>query len=162
GYVVPRVGLGGRPLAQAGAHRGRSGGSGAPRACRRPQAPLPLRRRRADGAPWARDRRRRRVVREAGRLYGGGPGPARRHRRHRGATQLEEIRRALTSELDPQELLGKVAEAVLGVLDLDGVAVWMREGRDGGAGKITDSAGQIALPIGTRWDLHEDLVETLI
>src|SRR5690606_805399 len=51
-------------------------------------------------------------------------------RRRREAEQIEEIGRALTSELDPQELLGKVAEAVLGVLDLDGVAVWMREGRD--------------------------------
>lgn len=83
-------------------------------------------------------------------------------RRRREAEQIEEIGRALTSELDPEEVLGKVAEAVLRVLDVDGAAVWTREGRVGTRGRITDSAGELALPVGLHWALDDELAERLV
>jgi len=56
--------------------------------------------------------------------------------RRREAEQIEEIGRALTSELDPKEVLGKVITAVLDVLDVDGASVWLCEGPDGKVGRI--------------------------
>lgn len=83
-------------------------------------------------------------------------------RRRKEAERIEEIGRALTSERDPNEVLGRVIEAVLDVLDVDGTAVWQRSGAEGSAGRITDAGGDICLPVGTHWDLADELVETLI
>lgn len=83
-------------------------------------------------------------------------------RRRREAEQIEEIGRALTSELDPQELLGKVVAAVLDVLDVDGAAVWLCEGRDGSVARVTSSSGDIALPLGLHWKLEGEIHRILL
>ena len=82
--------------------------------------------------------------------------------RRREAEQIEEIGRALTSELDPKEVLGKVIPAVLDVLDVDGAAVWLCEGPDGRVGRIVEAGGEISLPIGLTWDLEGELGEKLL
>jgi diguanylate cyclase (GGDEF)-like protein len=82
--------------------------------------------------------------------------------RRREAEQIEEIGRALTSELDPKEVLGKVITAVLEVLDIDGASVWLCEGPDGKVGRIAEAGGEISLPVGLTWDLDGELAEKLL
>jgi len=83
-------------------------------------------------------------------------------RRKREAEQIEEIGRALTSELDPKEVLGKVIAAVLDVLDADGSSVWLCEGPGGNIGRIAEAGGEVALPVGLTWELSGDLGEKLL
>jgi diguanylate cyclase (GGDEF)-like protein len=83
-------------------------------------------------------------------------------RRRREAERIEEIGRALSTERDPNEVLGRVVQAVLDVLHVDGAAVWQRHGIEGRQGRITESGGEIKIPVGAPWDLHEDLEEALI
>lgn len=83
-------------------------------------------------------------------------------RRRREAEQIEEIGRALTSSLDPKEVLGKVIAAVTDVLSVDGASVWLREGPSGTLGRVVQSGGEIALPVGLTWELDGDLEEKLI
>ena len=83
-------------------------------------------------------------------------------RRRKEAERIEEIGRVLTSERDPNEVLGRVVTAVLDILDVDGTAVWQRFGTEGGSGRITDAGGGVCLPVGTRWELADELVEALI
>lgn len=83
-------------------------------------------------------------------------------RRRKEAERIEEIGRALTSERDPEELLGRVVGAVLDVLDVDGAAVWLRDGEEGATGHISDSGGEIEIPVGTPWILAEELEEALL
>jgi len=82
--------------------------------------------------------------------------------RRREAEQIEEIGRALTSELDPKEVLGKVITAVLEVLDVDGASVWLCEGPDGKVGRVAEAGGDITLPVGLTWDLDGELAEKLL
>jgi len=82
--------------------------------------------------------------------------------RRREAEQIEEIGRALTSELGPKEVLGKVVDAVLDVLDVDGVSVWLCEGPDGRVGRIAEAGGDISLPVGLTWELDGELGEKLL
>lgn len=82
--------------------------------------------------------------------------------RRREAEQIEEIGRALTGSLDAQEVLGKVIEAVLSVLDVDGASVWLCDGPSGSLGKIAASGGEIRLPVGLTWDLQGPMAEKLI
>jgi diguanylate cyclase (GGDEF)-like protein len=83
-------------------------------------------------------------------------------RRRREAEELEEIGRALTSKLDPDQVVGLVVSAASEVLDVDGVAVWLREPRTPGRCRIVDSGGEIALPIGLEWELQGELFEALV
>jgi diguanylate cyclase (GGDEF)-like protein len=83
-------------------------------------------------------------------------------RRRTESERIEEIGRALTSERDPNEVLVKVVEAVLDVLSVDGAAVWQRYELDGPDGRITDSAGEIALPVGAPWTLAGALGQSLL
>jgi diguanylate cyclase (GGDEF)-like protein len=83
-------------------------------------------------------------------------------RRRREAEQIEEIGRALTSELDPELVLGKVVEAALEVLDVDGAAVWLRNRSDGLVCHVAESGGDIVLPLGLEWDLTGELEQTLV
>jgi diguanylate cyclase (GGDEF)-like protein len=83
-------------------------------------------------------------------------------RRRREAEQLEEIGRALTSKLDPDQVIGLVISAASEVLDLDGVAVWLKDHRTSGVCRVADSGGDIALPVGLEWSLDGDLFETLV
>lgn len=83
-------------------------------------------------------------------------------RRRRESEQIEEIGRALTSELDPQGVLGKVADAVLEVLDADGAAVWLSEEPNSPVGRIAEAAGEVQLPVGLTWDLSGELEAALV
>jgi diguanylate cyclase (GGDEF)-like protein len=83
-------------------------------------------------------------------------------RRRREAEQLEEIGRALTSKLDPDQVVGLVISAVSEVLDVDGVAVWLKEPRAPERCRIVDSGGDIALPIGLEWELEGELLDCLV
>lgn len=83
-------------------------------------------------------------------------------RRRREAEQLEEIGRALTSKLDPDQVLRLVISAVSDVLDVDGVAVWLCTSREPTVCHVADSGGDIALPIGLEWVLSEKMRDVLI
>jgi diguanylate cyclase (GGDEF)-like protein len=83
-------------------------------------------------------------------------------RRRREAEQVEEIGRALTSELDPELVLGKVVEAALEVLDVDGSTVWLTDTQGGLVCQVAESAGDILLPRGLEWDITGELEKTLV
>jgi diguanylate cyclase (GGDEF)-like protein len=83
-------------------------------------------------------------------------------KRRREAEQIEEIGRALTSSLDPKEVLGKVIQAVLGVLSVDGASVWLCDSPLGCTAKVAESGGDIALPAGLAWDLSGPLEQKLL
>ncbi len=83
-------------------------------------------------------------------------------RRRREAEQLEEIGRALTSKLDPDQVVRLVISAVSEVLDVDGVAVWLRDPRHPDVCRVAESGGDIALPLGLAWHLEGVLLETLV
>ena len=81
-------------------------------------------------------------------------------RQRETAEQIEEIGRALTASLDPQDVLRKVIAAVLALVPVDGAGVWLVE--DGSLARLAASAGRIALPEGSEWDLKGPLFERLI
>jgi diguanylate cyclase (GGDEF)-like protein len=83
-------------------------------------------------------------------------------RRRREAEKIEEIGRALTSELDPEMVLGKVVGAALEVLDVDGASVWLTDGKGGLLCRVAESGGEVRLPIGLEWDIKGDLAKILI
>jgi diguanylate cyclase (GGDEF)-like protein len=83
-------------------------------------------------------------------------------RRRREAEKIEEIGRALTSELDPELVLGKVVQAALDVLAVDGAAVWLTDGKGGLLCHVAESGGDIALPRGLEWDITGDVARTLV
>lgn len=83
-------------------------------------------------------------------------------RRRKEAEQLEEIGRALSSKLDPDQVLRMVISAVSDVLDVDGVAVWLCDPRRQSICRVADSGGDIALPIGLEWELDDDMQDTLL
>ena len=83
-------------------------------------------------------------------------------RRRLEAEQLEEIGRALTSELDQEVVLGKVISAVQEVLSVDGTAVWLCEAHGDSVCRVANSGGEIALPMGLEWDLSGELRKTLV
>ena len=81
-------------------------------------------------------------------------------RQRETAEQIEEIGRALTASLDPQDVLRKVIAAVLALVPVDGAGVWLLEG--GPVARVAASAGRIELPEGSEWDLRGPLAERLI
>ncbi len=81
-------------------------------------------------------------------------------RQRKEAEQIEEIGRALASSLDPQEVPRKVIGAVVDLLPVDGASVWLLE--RGYLARVAASAGRIALPEGSEWDLRGVLSERLI
>jgi diguanylate cyclase (GGDEF)-like protein len=83
-------------------------------------------------------------------------------RRRREAEQLEEIGRALTSELDPELVLGKVIEAVQEVLSVDGTAIWLCDFQRDSVCKVAESGGEITLPTGLEWDISGELRQILV
>jgi diguanylate cyclase (GGDEF)-like protein len=82
-------------------------------------------------------------------------------RRHEAET-MEQIGRALTSELDPEVVLGKVVDAALDILDVDGAAVWLTDGKAGTVYKVAASGGDIRLPKGLAWDIQGDIGRGLV
>ena len=83
-------------------------------------------------------------------------------RRRKEAEQLEEIGRALTSKLDPDQVLRVVISAVSDVLDVDGVAIWLCDPRRPAVCRVADSGGEIALPIGLEWELDGRMQKQLL
>lgn len=83
-------------------------------------------------------------------------------RRRREAEQLEEIGRALTSKLDPDQVVGLVISAVSDVLSVEGVAVWLVDPRHPTLCRVADSGGNLAPEIGTEWELTGDHRERLL
>lgn len=82
-------------------------------------------------------------------------------RRRKEAEQLEEIGRALTSELNPEEVLDRVIGAVQQVLKVDGTAVWLCDLDDDSVCRVAESGGDIALPVGLEWDIDGELRKRL-
>jgi diguanylate cyclase (GGDEF)-like protein len=82
-------------------------------------------------------------------------------RRHEAET-MEEIGRALTSELDPEMVLGKVVEAALDILEVDGSAVWLAGGKTTPVYRVAASGGEVRLPKGLEWDIHGELERVLV
>ncbi len=83
-------------------------------------------------------------------------------KRRREAEKIEEIGRALTSELDPKEVLDKVIDAVLDVLDVDAAGVWLCDGPEETVVTVAASGGAQALPEGLKWRLEGSLEEQMI
>ena len=83
-------------------------------------------------------------------------------RRRREAEQIEEIGRALTSELDPELVLGQVVDAALKVLAVNGASVWLTDGEGGLVCHVAESGGEVSLPIGLEWDMDGELSRSLV
>jgi diguanylate cyclase (GGDEF)-like protein len=83
-------------------------------------------------------------------------------RRRREAEQIEEIGRALSSELDPDAVLGRVVDAALEVLAVDGASVWITSGRDGLVGRVAASGGEVKLPRGLEWRIEGEIERVLV
>jgi len=79
-------------------------------------------------------------------------------RRRREAENMEGIVRALVSSLDMDEVLSRVAEASLDLLEADGAVVWLLEEE---AACVAASKGPIAPEVGSRLPLEGELVEIL-
>lgn len=71
-------------------------------------------------------------------------------RKTREAEQVEHIGRALVSSLDPQEVLGKVAEAARDLLGAGGASVWLFDPAP--RVRVAASVGSAVPPIGATWD----------
>lgn len=83
-------------------------------------------------------------------------------RRRAEAEQLEEIGRALASNLDPDQVVGLVITAASEVLDVDGVALWLREPHRPGVCRVAESGGDVALPVGLEWELTGQIFDKVI
>jgi diguanylate cyclase (GGDEF)-like protein len=71
-------------------------------------------------------------------------------RQTREAEQIERIGRALASSLDPQEVLGKVVDAVVDLMEADGAAVLLLE--SGPRMRVAAAAGDGVPPAGASWN----------
>jgi len=83
-------------------------------------------------------------------------------RRRREAEKMEEIGRALSSELDPEMVLGRVVDAALDVLGVDGAAVWITDGRNGLECRVAASGGEVSLPRGLAWNIEGEVGRLLV
>jgi diguanylate cyclase (GGDEF)-like protein len=82
-------------------------------------------------------------------------------RRRQEAETVEEIGRALLAALDPQEVLGKIIDACLALVDADDVAVWLVD-PDRSVARSAASAGKAVIPVGTQWRLDDGLAQRLV
>jgi len=83
-------------------------------------------------------------------------------RRRREAEKVEEIGRALSRELDPEAVLGRVVTAALEVLDVDGASVWITGGKGDLICRVAASGGAVKLPRGLEWEIQGDLARVLV
>ncbi|MEQ1857959.1 MAG: diguanylate cyclase [Longimicrobiales bacterium] len=83
-------------------------------------------------------------------------------RRRREAEEMEEIGRALTRELDPEMVLGRIVQAALDLLDVDGASVWLTDGRSEFVCRVAESGGDINLPKGLEWDIKGEIARVLL
>jgi diguanylate cyclase (GGDEF)-like protein len=82
-------------------------------------------------------------------------------RQRRESEQIEAIGRAVASSLDRKEVLGKVVDALLGLLYADAASVWLLED-DGRTVRMAAAGGVRALPDDFRWELEDALYERLV
>lgn len=82
-------------------------------------------------------------------------------RRRIEAERLEEIGRALTSQLDPDDVLDRVIDAVQEVLSVDGTAIWLCDLGTDSVCRVAVSGGEVQLPVGLEWDLGDELLRSL-
>lgn len=80
-------------------------------------------------------------------------------RRRTEAEKIEAIGRALTGSLDREEVLARVNDAVLSVIDSHGSTVWLF---DGTVATVRSSAGEIALPEGLEWNVEGSIHDRLV
>ena len=80
-------------------------------------------------------------------------------RRFHEAEKLEEMGRVLTSSLDFEEVLERVSQAAVELLDLDGAGVWTDEN---GSATVRASAGEILVPVGTSWPLSDAVTDVVM
>lgn len=80
-------------------------------------------------------------------------------RQRREAEKIEEIGRALTSSLDFKEVLLKVSNAALDLLDADGAGVWML---NGAVATCRQSVGSIQVPVGSQWNIEGPIFDALV
>jgi len=80
-------------------------------------------------------------------------------KRRREAEQIEEIGRALTSSLNFDDVIHKVARSAMEVADADGAAVWLIEDR---VATCRQAVGPIQIPIGCKWPMGEDMYGALV
>lgn len=78
--------------------------------------------------------------------------------RRREAENMESIVRALVSSLDVDEVLGRIAEASMELLEADGAVVWLFEEE---TARVAASQGPIAPKVGERVPLEAELVRIL-
>lgn len=81
-------------------------------------------------------------------------------RKTREAEQIERIGRAMVSSLDPQEVLGKVVDAVLDVLEVDGASVWLLDPAP--TLRVAASRGESVPGVDTSWDARGTPLEALL
>ncbi len=79
-------------------------------------------------------------------------------RRRREAENMESIVKALVSSLDMDEVLGRIAEAALDLLEADGAVVWLLEEE---SARVAASQGPIAPEVGSHLPLEGELVRLL-
>jgi diguanylate cyclase (GGDEF)-like protein len=82
-------------------------------------------------------------------------------RRRREAENLEEIVHALVSSLDVEEVLGRVADAALDLLDVDGAMVLLFD-PDEELARVAASRGPIGPEVGTALPMEGGLVASLL
>ncbi|MEJ2539031.1 MAG: diguanylate cyclase [Gemmatimonadota bacterium] len=81
-------------------------------------------------------------------------------RRRAEAHEIEEIGRALATSLEPEDVLAKVIDAALELLDGHGGAVWMLG--SGTVAWVDQVGGELGLPPGLEWDLEGELYDGLV
>lgn len=81
-------------------------------------------------------------------------------RRKRDSDQLEQVARALTASLELDQVLRRVVTAVRELSGADGAGVWFL--RSGDRGELVMSAGELALPKGTTFDVPPAVVRRLL
>ena len=80
-------------------------------------------------------------------------------RQRRESEQMEEISRVLTASLDLNKVLERIVESTRELAEADGAGVWLL--RDDGRAELAMTAGELALPRGTRTDVPPVLRERM-
>lgn len=78
--------------------------------------------------------------------------------RRREAEQLEEIGRALTSSLEPEEVIQRVVDATLELMEAESATLWLL---DGGTARVAASVGLPSNSQLDQWEVSGDAFEDL-
>ncbi|MFW5952024.1 MAG: GAF domain-containing protein, partial [Gemmatimonadota bacterium] len=81
-------------------------------------------------------------------------------RQRRESERLEEVGRALTSSLDLDQVLQRIVTATRELVEGDGAGVWLV--REDGRAELALTAGELALPAGSRITVPETLHRRLV